>query len=723
MSTKQIKSLVQFSRGSSLVWGALTTPIPDGVATFSIDDGTFKIGNGVDTYQNLPSLFTFADLLAAQGGVSALFTAPTLASNGYIVVIEFDALSGKTKYAVSTTTLAGLLASLTALENTNVAQDAAIAQLLAIGLSIDVSINTGPDGNIVTIQNGRYSDSGQNMANIQASISAGVNFIPGSHLSEPVFYSDITKIKVVDKMKLYDNTTYYADIVGVNNSVTTPVFTLTSPNTNITITKISGSLFSLVLNGVTSNDLADTPVVLKSSIDGGDGKSTVKKAIAIMVIRQRILVSIYGGSGTEQFAGPRVDNFNNIYVVGYTSSEGLGLNDGLIIKFDSNLNIIAKKRYGGTGDDSFNSIVIDSVGNIIVAGYTSSEGLGLNDGLIVKFDSNLNIIARKRYGGTGDDYFRWLSVDQNNNIIVIGSTSSEGVGSGDGIIIKFDSNLNILVKKRYGGSVGAVSILRAALYTDGNILVVGNTSAEGPNVPAAINGFIIKFDANLNILARKVYGGTGTDAFISVAIDASNNCYAVGQTTSEGLGGGDALIVKFDTNLNILASKRYGGSGGQDVFRGVEIDSVGNIICVGNELSEGLGGATWGDAFIVRFDSNLNIIAKKRYGGTGDEQFLRAVIDSFDNIICVGVATSTGLGGNDAIIVKMPFVIPTGTFTGAVISSLTMADITTMVLNDVTTLTLANSTLTLADITTLTLANSTLTLATSNLYQTIDSMN
>ena len=39
---------------------------------------------------------------------------------------------------------------------------------------------------------------------------------------------------------------------------------------------------------------------------------------------------------------------------------------------------------GGSGIDYFISVILDSSDNIIVAGYTDSQGAGSNDGLLVK---------------------------------------------------------------------------------------------------------------------------------------------------------------------------------------------------------------------------------------------------------------------------------------------------------------------------------------------------
>jgi len=708
MPILQLQSLVQFSRGTSTVLEALVTPLPLNAVSFSIDDGVFKLGDGVTLYGVLPALFTYADLVAAQGGVSDLFIEPVIADNGKIVVVALDELTSTMKYSISDTSLSELLTSISTLEGTNNTQDTAIAELLALALSIDVSISAAPDDNFVIINNSRYADSGSSITDVQDQITEASTYVPGSHLRELIFYTTADKISIADKSALFDNIIYYADVIGFNNTAEI-TYDLTSSNPNITITQIEGSLFAVALNDVSVDNRNDTPAVLVASINTAAGTSLVKKAVSIKVLYQRIISSVYGGSGIDYFQDVAVDSSDNIICVGYTYSEGAG-GDALVVKFDPNLTILARKRYGGSGVDYFYDVAVNSSDNIICVGYTSSEGAG-GDALVVKFDSNLTILARKRYGGSGNDQFRSVAVDSDDNIICVGYTSSEGAG-GDALVVKFDPNLTILARKRYGGS-GDDRSYGVAVDSSGNIICAGYTESEGAG---SYDTLVVKFDPNLTILARKVYGGSGEDYFQNVAVDSSDNIICVGNTNSEGFGSYDALIVKFDPNLTILARKRYGGSG-SDYFYGIAVDSSDNIICVGNTNSEGAGSY---DGFVVKFDPNLTILARKRYGGSGTDVFRNVAVNSSDNIICAGSTTSEGAGNNDGLIVKFPSTIPGGTFTGTVLTGLTMAD-STLTLAD-SALTLADSALTLAD-SALTLADSTLTLANSTLTQESDTLN
>ena len=508
---------------------------------------------------------------------------------------------------------------------------------------------------------------------------------------------------------LHNHTNYYVHVDGYSDTIDTDnlTFTLTSDQTaNVTITHDHNGIYHVTTHG----EYGVISVTFTGRVSNGGELVEVTKIVTFEDIID-IFVSVYGGGGEDWFRGVTTDANNNIICVGHTTSEGAGNFDTLVVKFDTNLNILAKKVYGGTGDDRLFGVTTDSNGNITCAGHTHSEGVGGRDALVVKFDTNLNILAKKVYGGTGDDYFHGVAIDSNDNVICAGRTNSEGAGGEDTLVVKFDSDLNILAKKIYGG-IGDEQFDGITIDSNDNIICVGYTGSEGAG---GWDALVVKYDSDLNILDRKIYGGTGIDWFWRVATDTNGNIICVGFTTSEGAGSDDALVVKFDSNLNILAKKIYGGAGTDWLF-GVTTDANNNIICVGRTTSEGAGG--W-DAFVVKFDSNLNILAKKIYGGTGDDVCHGVVTDDSGNIICVGRTNSEGAGSDDALVVKFQSEIPTGTFVGTVLTNLTLQDSNLTLVNS--NLTLADSNLTLAD-SNLTLANSNLTLADSNLIQELDTI-
>jgi len=486
---------------------------------------------------------------------------------------------------------------------------------------------------------------------------------------------------------------------------------------------LADSTLTLANSGLT---LADSTLTLAASTltqeieDFGTGGFIFKD----------ILASVYGGANSDLFHGVAIDSNNNIICAGHTKSEGTGSTtyyNALVVKFDSNLNILARKIYGGAYHDVFHAVAIDSNNNIICVGYTYSEGVGsttYSNALVVKFDSNLTILARKSYSGANYDLFQAVAIDSNNSIICAGWTYSEGTGSTtyyNALVVKFDSNLTILARKIYGGA-NHDEFRSVAIDSNNNIICAGYTRSEGVGSPTYWNALVVKFDSNLTILARKSYGGADHDVFYGVAIDSNNNIICAGYTYSEGVGSTtcmNALVVKFDSNLTILARKTYGGTK-DDGLATVAIDSNDNIICAGNTLSEGIGAPTYYNAFVVKFDSNLTILARKLYSGGYSEEFRSVAIDSSNNIICAGYTDSEGLGSNEALVLKLPMDIPSGTFVGTTLTGLTLSD-SNLTLAE-SGLTLAESGLTLAE-SGLTLAESGLTLDDSGLTQEIDTIN
>jgi hypothetical protein len=112
----------------------------------------------------------------------------------------------------------------------------------------------------------------------------------------------------------------------------------------------------------------------------------------------------------------------------------MGNNDGYIVKYDSNGELIWAKSIGSDGNDGCITLDIDGMGNIIVAGtYTNTIDLNTDSGVqnttsngstdvfVIKLNSTGNFISAVSFGGTGGDNVTHLKTDSSNNWILIGS--------------------------------------------------------------------------------------------------------------------------------------------------------------------------------------------------------------------------------------------------------------------------------------------------------------
>ena len=91
----------------------------------------------------------------------------------------------------------------------------------------------------------------------------------------------------------------------------------------------------------------------------------------------------------------------------------------------------------GSGMDQFSGIGTDAIGNVYIAGSTTSPTFpvksaahnhlaspGLNDVFVTKLDSSGNVVYSTYFGGSGDDIATAMTVDPAGNVYVTGTTSS-----------------------------------------------------------------------------------------------------------------------------------------------------------------------------------------------------------------------------------------------------------------------------------------------------------
>ncbi|GAA0871855.1 hypothetical protein GCM10009117_10010 [Gangjinia marincola] len=149
-----------------------------------------------------------------------------------------------------------------------------------------------------------------------------------------------------------------------------------------------------------------------------------------------------------------VDSQGNIYGVGYTTGtlEGasLGRGDAFIVKYDSALSNPQFQQVGTARSDMFRKVEIDAQDNLYAVGYTYGDYTTANyqgqnpdasqetgDVLIQKFDSNLNLLEALQFGTSHED--RGYTSLQEDILFVGGLTEAAMVdqssGSFDGYML------------------------------------------------------------------------------------------------------------------------------------------------------------------------------------------------------------------------------------------------------------------------------------------------
>ena len=223
--------------------------------------------------------------------------------------------------------------------------------------------------------------------------------------------------------------------------------------------------------------------------------------------------SLYNG-------GNAIDLDGNIYVAGFTSIANN--TDFLTIKYSPTGQRLWVKTYNGTGngDDRAIDIAVDKDNNCYVLGTSAGSGSDA-DIVILKYTSSGSLQWEKRYNGTanGADVAKAISIDQNNNIYVVGTaygTTNTGNIPADIVTLKYSKNGVLLWTKLYSQAVYEYAS-DIKVDNSGNSIVLGYGE-----------GYItIKYNANGAQLWVKQYGGGGAYA---LAVDNSNNIYVIGSS-------------------------------------------------------------------------------------------------------------------------------------------------------------------------------------------------
>ena len=413
----------------------------------------------------------------------------------------------------------------------------------------------------------------------------------------------------------------------------------------------------------------------------------------------RIWGTYYGGSDDDFGAECSLDSFGNIYLCGGTKSlTGIATvasyqpvyggndffgnafpGDAFLVKFNSFGVRIWSTYFGGTGFDYSWSCSTDLSDNIYMSGTTSSStsiatidshqesfAAGVEDGFLVKFDSQGNRIWSTYYGGDGVDGSYDCKTDILNNVYLTGETwSTSNIattsshqsllnGESDSYLVKFDSNGVRLWGTYYGGSK-ADGILSCMVDEQGNIYSNGGTWSSDfiatmgsyqPNLKGEADQFIVKMNSNGERIWGTYYGGLGEDlaATDGMIIDAEN-IYLVGETNSlDGISTTDGFI----TSNTLLGDPRNGyfsnfTTDGAFVYGTYISDNatsgIYGIAKNGNEIY--VCGHSWGPLSAVTPDSYQPILSGIQSDAilikfTPDCNLFHPVINSLDQSICPG---------------------------------------------------------------------------------------
>ena len=208
--------------------------------------------------------------------------------------------------------------------------------------------------------------------------------------------------------------------------------------------------------------------------------------------------------------------------------------------------------WGGFRDEEAEDICIDDAGNVYVLAYTNSFGIGADDVLLLKYSPQGDLLWSKTWGTEVSDSPAGLVLIK-DKLIVAGDTYVSGEQRSDVVLLTYDLDGQLLSQVTWGtGDYERASALAAD--SGGNLYVVGYTLPYGSDDHDLL---IASFTVNGEFRWAKCWDRGYEDSASGVMADPTGSLYVCGGTESLAGVSGDALILKYDAEGNILWGRTW----------------------------------------------------------------------------------------------------------------------------------------------------------------------
>ncbi len=377
----------------------------------------------------------------------------------------------------------------------------------------------------------------------------------------------------------------------------------------------------------------------------------------------QILSDHYFG-GSEAESNPLLTKSGNFYFAGCATYsyngdflENGGLEDMGLIILDSNLNKISSHCYGGPKDQHPFAMVANGSGGVVMIGYTTLLNGNCNV-YIVDVDLNGDTIWTRNYGGSETDVGYGIS-KVSDGYLILAQTSIGG--NSDAWIFKIDDNGDMIIgsSMTIGGS--GVEFFRKVLPVDDGYALFGSTnSVDGDLLYCThwgeFDGLIVKINQTVDsILYIEKFGGPGQDYLVN-AIQKGNTHYIVGSTSSSTINGDssglhgifDVWFMAIDSAVNVIMSHCYGGSGQDNGYTIMSVDSGRFILGGTAQSNDGDVSGNHGsfDTWIVKIDLVGELLDADCYGGSGYDEGTNVALIAEGSKIIVAAHTSSNNDGD-----------------------------------------------------------------------------
>lgn len=355
----------------------------------------------------------------------------------------------------------------------------------------------------------------------------------------------------------------------------------------------------------------------------------------------------YGGLLNDVGYGMYPVADNGVVLAGSTFSFGAGDYDTYVLRLDSLGDTLWSVTWGGSSSDHAYDIASSADDGFVVVGSTQSFGNGNRDVCLFKVSGTGHVMWTRSFGGTSDDTGNSVRCLPDSGFIIAGTTSSSGAGYDDILLIRTDKNGLVRWQRTYGGTGGETGMaVRTVAGTNPGYIVVGSTGSFGDGYSSI---YAIRTDTLGDTIWTATYGGSRADIGQTVEIAADGGFLFAGATASYGSGFYDCYVARTDADGVLQWQNWYGGAKDDRCYAVAATPDHGWILA-GTTESSGAGKI---DILLTRISDDGEPVWSRTIGGT-ESDYARAVVPTADgNTLAAGYSYSYSYGGSDVYVVKI----------------------------------------------------------------------
>ncbi len=332
----------------------------------------------------------------------------------------------------------------------------------------------------------------------------------------------------------------------------------------------------------------------------------------------------------------------NIGMLGPMASEKVDFKAPVNIPLPAAHDAMWNKTFGGVDTDQGRSVVECSDGGFAVAGATRSFGLGDWDFWLIRTDNLGNELWAYRYGTDEDEYCYDLVMCSDGGFALAGYTDEPGDDTY--WLVRTDQDGNHLWNQTYDYPGNSDFVYDLVLCSDGGFALAGYTH---PHTPESSDIWLVRTDADGNHLWNQTYGGTETETASSV-VECSDGGFAIAGDIYTSTFEGQAFLVRTDSNGDLIWSRHYGGDSGESAYSLIT-SSAGGFVLTGYTESYGEGDS---DLWLVRIQADGDMVWNRTYGGIYWDDGWDLLESENGDFLITGRTASFGAGNADAWLIR-----------------------------------------------------------------------